>query len=73
MVKVRAFCFKYGIFWISWVLEIYEEQPRYYYDNSPTYYVFDTTCIRYFRIGFREKSMLLKLQKFCERRYSNSF
>lgn len=69
MIKARAFCFKYGFLWIGWVLEIAEEKSCLYYDNQPSYTVFNTECIRYFCVGMREKKVFDKLRKFCERRY----
>lgn len=71
MIKAQAFCFKYGFLWIGWILEISEEKPRPYYDNRPSYTIFNTHCIRYFCIGLREKKVFDNLKKFCEKSYKN--
>lgn len=64
IVTRRGYVFKYGLFYLGWIVKKVETKPPLYSDNAKTMTLVDNIGIEHLRIGFSEKRVLDKLSKF---------
>lgn len=70
MTKIVAYQYKYGLFWIGWVMQIKRNETTIlYYDNDPRCVLVNEDKIIYVTIGIRKDAVCERIRKFCERRF----
>lgn len=66
LVTRRGYVFKYGIFYLGWIIKKVEPGPILYSDNIPTMTLTYEMGIEHMLVGFSEKRILDKLSKFLD-------
>ena len=60
----RGYVYKYGPFYLGWIIKKIEPRPILYQDNTPYMTLIDETSLEHLVIGFTEKRVLDKLRRF---------
>lgn len=66
IVTRRGYVFKYGPFYLGWIVKKVEPGPILYSDDTPTVTLTSENAIEHLSIGFTEKRVLNKLSKFLD-------
>lgn len=65
--KANAYVYKYKFLWIGWIVVSRKDDPIFYYDNTPTVYLYPQSEIDYCVLGFAKENVMKKLKKRCEK------